>query len=159
MVQIDAEEPLGNGVAEYSGTPGIVATSLPLALQPARVRLLNPDGPVAPDNPALPFARAGLAPESASAPALRALALAYGGIPFYAAAATRASEPGDTSSRNIMRLLEAAAARTRAAIAAQPAGLPDTELATIWGNLWQEIAALDPRAAPARDLGFALEEP
>jgi hypothetical protein len=58
-----------------------------------------------------------------------------------------------------MRLLEAAAARTRAAIAAQPAGLPDAELATIWGNLWQEIAALDPRAAPARDLGFALEEP
>jgi hypothetical protein len=99
------------------------------------------------------------APASASAPALRALALAYGGVPFYAAAATRASEPGDTSSRGVMRLLEAAAARARAAGAAQPAGRPDTELATIWEELWEEIAALEPRAAPARDLGFALEQP
>ena len=119
----------------------------------------NPDGPFATDNPALPFARAGLAPASASAPALRALALAYGGVPYYAAAATRTSEPGDTSSRSVMRLLEAAAARARAAVAAQPADLPDTELATIWGDLWEEIAALEPRAAPARDLGFALEQP
>ena len=138
---------------------GAESPGVRIAVLHAWVWLVNPDGPFATDNPALPFARAGLAPESASAPALRALALAYGGIPFYAAAATRALEPGDTSSRNIKRLLEAAAARTRAAIAAQPAGLPDTELATIWGNLWQEIAALDPRAAPARDLGFALEEP
>ena len=130
-----------------------------IAVLHAWVWLDNPDGPFATDNPALPFARAGLAPKSASAPALRALALAYGGVPFYAAAVDRASEPGDTSGRSVMRLLEAAAARARAAVATRPADLPDTELATIWGDLWEEIAALEPRAAPARDLGFALEQP
>ena len=130
-----------------------------IAVLHAWVWLDNPDGPFATDNPALPFARAGLAPKSASAPALRALALAYGGLPFYAAAVDRASEPGDTSGRSVMRLLEAAAARARAAVATRPADLPDTELATIWGDLWEEIAALEPRAAPARDLGFALEQP
>ena len=130
-----------------------------IAVLHAWVWLDNPDGPFSTDNPALPFARAGLAPKSASAPALRALALAYGGVPFYAAAVDRASEPGDTSGRSVMRLLEAAAARARAAVATRPADLPDTELATIWGDLWEEIAALEPRAAPARDLGFALEQP
>ena len=130
-----------------------------IAVLHAWVWLDNPDGPFATDNPALPFARAGLAPKSASAPALRALALAYGGVPFYAAAVDRASEPGDTSGRSVMRLLEAAAARARAAVATRTADLPDTELATIWGDLWEEIAALEPRAAPARDLGFALEQP
>jgi len=119
----------------------------------------NPDGQFATDNPALPFARAGLSPAPASPPALRALALAHGGVPFYAVAAARASEPGDTSSRSVVRLLEDAAARVRAAVAAQPAGPPDGELATIWETLWKEIAALEPRAAPARDLGFALEQP
>jgi hypothetical protein len=44
-------------------------------------------------------------------------------------------------------------------IAAHPDGLPRTELATLWVDLWEEIAALEPRAAYARDLGFAAEQP
>ena len=125
----------------------------------AWVWLDNPDGPFATDNRALPFARAGLAQEPASAAALRALALAYGAVPFYAEAAARVSDPGDTTREEITRLLDGAAARARTAVAAHPDGLPRTELAALWKDLWEEIAALEPRAAYARDLGFAAEQP
>ena len=119
----------------------------------------NPDGPFATDNPALPFARAGLAQVPASAPALRALALAYGAAPFYAEAATRAWDSGDAGREDLTRLLDGAAARARTAIAAYPAGLPAAELATLWEDLWEDVAALSPGAAYARDLGFAAEQP
>ena len=130
-----------------------------IAVLHAWIWLGNPGGPFATDNPALPFARAGLAPAAAPAPALRALALAYGGVPFYAEAAARVSAPGAASREKITRLLDDAAGRARAAIAAQPAGLPGTELAALWNDLWEDIAAVEPRAAYARDLGFAAEQP
>jgi hypothetical protein len=130
-----------------------------IAVLHAWVWLDNPDGPFATDNRALPFARAGLAQEPASAAALRALALAYGAVPFYAEAAARVSDPGDMTREEITRLLDGAAARARTAVAAHPDGLPRTELAALWKDLWEEIAALEPRAAYARDLGFAAEQP
>lgn len=130
-----------------------------IAVLHAWVWLDNPDGPFATDNRALPFARAGLPQEPAPGPALRAMALAYGAVPFYAEAAARVSDPGDANREDITRLLDGAAARARAAIAAHPAGLPRTELAALWEGLWEEIAAREPRAAYARDLGFAAEQP
>jgi len=130
-----------------------------IAVLHAWVWLDNPDGPFATDNRALPFARAGLAPEPAPAPALRALALAYGAVPFYAEAAARVSDPGEAGREDLTRLLDGAAARVRTAIAGHPAGLPRTELASLWEDLWEEIAALEPRAAYAGGLGFAAEQP
>ena len=153
-VTVTAESLAGPGT-RYGLT---LADSAPVTAGGDR-RRRNPDGPFATDNRALPFARAGLAPEAAQAPALRALALAYGAVPFYAEAAARVSDPGDVRHEEITRLLDGAAARARTAIAAHPAGLPRTELATLWVDVWEEIAALEPRAAYARDLGFAAEQP
>lgn len=130
-----------------------------IAVLHAWVWLDNPAGPFATDNPALPFARAGLPPAPASPPALRALALAYGGVPFYASAVSRSASLDDAGRLKILGLLDGGAARARAAIGAHPEGFPDEALEVIWEGVWDDIAAVDPQAAGARGLGFGLEQP
>lgn len=130
-----------------------------IAVLHAWVWLDNPAGPFATDNPALPFARAGLPPTQASPSALRALALAYGGVPFYASAISRSARLDDAGRVKILGLLDGGAARARAAVDARRAAFPGEALEVIWEGVWDDIAAVDTQAGRARDLGFGLEQP
>ncbi len=125
-----------------------------IAVLHAWVWLENPAGTFATDNPALPFARAGIRAEAASPPALRALALGYGAIPFYSEAISRSGNLGAERRAAIVQALEAGAARARAEVAAAHAPLRREALEEIWKGTWDVIAAVDANAAAARDLGF-----
>lgn len=120
----------------HAGVMGHTMPGPSLAVVHAWIWLDNPDGLLATDNWALPYARLGLTiPPHASRPAARALALAAGdGGRLYLEALLHAvGQPSDDE----MRTLSAILLRHQTIARAQA---PDVaKLETCWSDLWEEV--------------------
>lgn len=121
-----------------------------LAMLHAWTGVPNPDGPFAPDNWALPFARVGVpAPAHITPDAGRAVALAAGYLPFYREAVVRASSPDAKALAVIDAVLAHHAERIRARLVAAPDRPLNVDvLAHDWHRLGAEMQAAVPSLWP-----------
>ena len=139
-----AEESLARSTMQAA--PG--SAGLRVAILHAWAWLPNPDGPFITDNPALPYARHGLARPADDEPRLRAaLSLAAGTVDYYELA-SRADEPhpsGDAAAVRALLSRYAAAAATEVAGTGGSLGVHErAALLSRWDALWRDLAIAVP---------------